>query len=269
MNWTNQKVYTKKDMSVRSRFIVAGMRGLLPLTTQERQTLTKYANKCHLPVEEILHLRNNLKIDQEMNHCHSLTTKNRIMDHFNQLMHQLTNKQLSIKNRQQLIFNFLETSWASLNFILKIIKPLNTYGDLQESDLLLIDKIKQCSKKEILQSNADSRSFELAVEKWMLTHQITFQSEQTLRQLGYTLTPDLLFVQPIQISINNKSYLIHWMDAKNYCLANICFIKKSLRLQARKYIKAYGQGAFVFKFGLTENIWIAKNLLLLDGSFIH
>ena len=59
------------------------------------------------------------------------------------------------------------------------------------------------------------------------------------------LTPDFLFTTPI--IINGRP--VHWLDAKNYYWYGSPLTARSVISQAEKYTKAFGPGAFAFRYG--------------------
>ena len=70
---------------------------------------------------------------------------------------------------------------------------------------------------------------------------------------GDRATPDFLFDPPLMI--HGKD--IHWIDVKNsLCIPNVSLDSQSdIKQQADKYVKRFGQGAFVWtKCGFAETL---------------
>jgi hypothetical protein len=67
------------------------------------------------------------------------------------------------------------------------------------------------------------------------------------------LTPDFLFDPPLVI----HGQVIRWIEVKNsLCIPDVSFDSQSdIKLQAQKYVKRFGQGAFVWtKCGFAESL---------------
>jgi hypothetical protein len=70
---------------------------------------------------------------------------------------------------------------------------------------------------------------------------------------GFRATPDFLFDPPLVI----HGKVIRWIDVKNsLCIPNVSIdSQSSIKLQAQKYVKRFGQGAIVWtKCGFTESL---------------
>jgi hypothetical protein len=117
-----------------------------------------------------------------------------------------------------------------------------------------------------------SNLYELKVKDYLEKHNVIFLTENDLiadqKQKFNTLiaTPDFFFPDPIYLPNFISKNKIHWLDVKNYTLIDIPIIIDSLKNQANKYNKFFGNGAFMFSDGLTNHININDNILLIDGS---
>jgi hypothetical protein len=98
-----------------------------------------------------------------------------------------------------------------------------------------------------------SIEFEKRIEQMLIDHRINYIPERKLEGL----TPDFLIKD--NLLIDKKP--IHWIDAKNYFGANSVLNQVSLRKQARKYNRAFGNGAFIFLGGYSEKLDIENTYL--------
>lgn len=65
-------------------------------------------------------------------------------------------------------------------------------------------------------------------------------------------TPDILFDEPTLVRTKSGEQLIRWIDAKNYTLIDVPFIRQKVLTQSEKYNAEYGPGAFVFHYGFSD-----------------
>lgn len=84
--------------------------------------------------------------------------------------------------------------------------------------------------------------------------------EQTELVGRAVLTPDLYFPDGVKID----GHVIYWLDAKNYYGADVFYIRDSIKKQADKYNRAYGSGAFVFRYGFSANLAKKINAMFLS-----
>lgn len=160
------------------------------------------------------------------------------------------------------------------------------------------------SPQNKLQEVRDGELFERLLEQHLRAAGCNFrtQSEVAAEQVAGPqkrayATPDILFTEPIEITIGSVTHTIHWMDAKNFMyvplvpsreyLASIethryqpSYIDIKLAEQATRYQEHFGNGAFVFAYGYmrshgpsglySQHLQIgAGHCLLLSGEHIR
>lgn len=108
-----------------------------------------------------------------------------------------------------------------------------------------------------------SQIYEDSFVSWLKSAGISLYDETYMRAQKYTYTPDVLFVD--HVNINGKR--IHWIDFKSYVGTKIPLLYKSNKAQATKYAAEYGDGAICYQLSYIEDLKFADTLLL-DGSFI-
>lgn len=266
--WNNNRVYEPITIKERIQYVEKNMNGLLPLYGKEKIKLIDYGKKNNLLPYDIMSLRNIIKIQKEINSSKSFNANvNKIKIKFNDLIKEL--RQESSNNVINKIKKFLNGTKMPINYVIKIIKPLNEYRDLNYDGINFIDKIQKAITANEIEIKNRSESFEHELEDYLRQKNITeFRTETDIKKdMDYSVTPDILFDKPIILELNGQKYPIRWMDAKNYTLVNVPFIMKSLKKQAAKYNDVFGPGAFVFHYGLDSSISI-PNVVMLDGSFL-
>ena len=112
-------------------------------------------------------------------------------------------------------------------------------------------------------SNPDNASqkehacqFEDVLELFFEEKDVKFKTEADLIEEQTKLTgapfatPDLYFPQGVRI--NGK--ILYWIDAKSYYGGNVSYIRASINKQSKKYQQYFGDGAFIFKHGYSEDL---------------
>jgi len=122
-------------------------------------------------------------------------------------------------------------------------------------------------------ANEEAGKYEERVEMWLREHGVTYKTQATLMKEQMDLygrainTPDFLIIGPVHIN----GVRVHWIDAKNYLYTGISFLAKGLRKQAERYVKAYGNGAFLFSGGFLDEkipgVLMAELNLTRDAKF--
>ena len=263
LNWHNSKIYDPATISARMKFVEKHMNGLLPLYGKEKEILIDYAKTHNLPVYEMICLRNTIKIQKEIDASRFFKMN---MDKIKQ---KFVNEVNNIIGNNSKLKSFLKSVRMPLSHIFKILESSPEFKKLSRDNLDFLNKIKKMivlNEQEIRQR---SIQFEHSLEEYLEKQNLKFRTEEDIRNdKDYTLTPDILFDEPIILVVDNKEYPIRWMDAKNYMLVNVSFIMKSLHKQANKYNNVFGPGAFVFHYGIDSSIAI-PNAVILDGSFLE
>ena len=161
----------------------------------------------------------------------------------------------------RLIFKFKKLNKKEINYILRLRKKHKDKFIQKQIEIALENDIVA----DIDQTNMKKSSleFEDMVCREFDKYNINYITEDQLRE-QYSdsgekfLTPDILLKKPIKI--NNSE--VNWVDAKDFYGANLTTIKFRLQKQSEKYTKAFGKGAFVFRYGVSEDLNIKDTLLL-------
>lgn len=113
----------------------------------------------------------------------------------------------------------------------------------------------------------EATNFEKDIGSWLFKIGVVFRTEDDLKadarlkEQPLSSTPDFVFVQPVPI--NGK--LIYWMDVKNFYASGNRWMTNKMQMQAHKYDKKFGSGAFVFAYGFSDvSVNKLSNVLLLD-----
>jgi hypothetical protein len=262
--WINEKIYDHITIVERMKYIEQNMNGLMPLYGKEKENLLKYAKDNDLPFDEIISLRNTIRIQKEIDYSKNIYTKiNKIKSNFVSLIKKLDSNK---KQNQIKIRKFFRSMHVPIRSIIKIVSKESEFNNLSSIDLSYIKKIENTILMNEKEIHDKSIEFEHVLEKYLKMLGITFRTEADIkRDKDYIVTPDILFDKPIILQLNNVEYSIRWLDAKNYVLTDTPFIIKSLHKQSTKYYEIFGLGAFVFHYGYDSSINI-PNVLILDGS---
>lgn len=265
--WKNYMVFTNRQIKCILNWISKQMRGLMPMYGSEIERLIKYANIHNLPVEMVFSIRNKLQIQKEIDYNKYI--KNRQMYVKQNFDNILFGDKGNHKNEIEKIYHLLCTIKSPIGTTIKIIKTFPEYGNLDNKSKNFIQKIEN----NISENEKKSKKYSFIFEQEMVTFfrektNVIFQTEEEIRESKkYSITPDILFDQPIIIKIDGNEYPVRWIDAKNYILIDIPFLIGLLKKQSVKYSKIFGPGAFLFRYGFDESIRI-PNVVFLDGSFI-
>lgn len=262
--WENTKIYDHQTIVKRIEFIKSNMYGLLPLCNNKNNYLVNYANKNNIPPYEMISLQNTMRIQREIicSKKFHLSTEE-IKMRFITLLSELANDPINHKKK---INKWLRSIKMPISSVIKIVTKMPEFRLLSVKDVDVIKRIDNCITMTNMEIFNRSVEFEHLLENYLKSLGIKFRTESDIkRDKDYTVTPDILFDDPIILELDGRKYTIKWMDAKNYILIGAPFIMKSLRKQSEKYNNIFGFGAFVFHYGFDKSINI-PNVLILDGS---
>lgn len=270
--WINKKEYNHKYIKKIIMTIKNKMINLLPISNSEYNKMLNISQYTKIGIEDILSIRNLLKIQLEIYSSQKINSntiiKKKIINNINELL-VLLNHQTNNDNKKNLINKFFHNEILPFPLLLSLINSeINENIDIFFQNYINDIKKKIYEKEQI--SKEESKKFEEMVECLFKKNKIEFKTESDIKLESNNMsnaTPDILFETPINIIVNGINNSINWIDAKNYILINTPFILKKLEIQAKKYNKIFGNGAFVFHYGYDVSIKI-KNVLILDGSFL-
>lgn len=276
IHWTNRKIYDHVKIDAIMKYVEGNMNGLLPLYGNEKKRLMKYASDNNIPDHEIISIRNTIKIQKEINNSKKYSRfvkiiKQRFIDLVKNINPTLNSTDgLEYANNSKII-SFYKSLRLPFNMINNVIKKMPEFELLSDDNKRTIKKIEKLIHLNEVDILNRSMQFEKILEQYLTSHNISYRTEADIkRDKDYTVTPDILFDEPITINLDGTDYKIRWMDAKNYLLTNTPFILKSLKKQAQKYNSIFGMGAFVFHYGIDSSVTVPNSdVLLLDGSRLH
>nr|AEX62582.1 hypothetical protein mv_R377 [Moumouvirus Monve] len=237
----------------------------MPLFDKEQKLLVKYADQNFLPHDEIISLRNSLKIQNDINNAQNYKIK---LSNIKKKFTDIVEKNYDNNNFDQKIENFIKSTDVSVNIVLKVINKTYHYKKYCIDKIPFIQNLNETLVKKNQEQRVKSRQFEISLENYLTKNNISYLTEKDIiKRKIHNLTPDILFESPVAIILNGSEYIIHWMDAKNYTLTKIPYILKSVKKQTSKYYNAFGLGALVFHYGYDKTINI-PGAIILDGSII-
>lgn len=251
---TAKCVYDNTTIVQYKKWIMNNMRGLLPLYGSELKLYGEYATDQKINPELLMSMHSQITTQYEI--YKSSTPIDKIYD----MIEKWLDKPYSLNQ-------FVANTKLSPSKIIKIITE--KYIDrLDKSIRHDLEKLTELIKLKNKSTQQRSREFEIDLENYLTDNKISYITEQQLKNdKKYNCTPDILFIKPVDIVYQGKTYTIYWIDAKNYVLIDTPFLTDKLQKQADKYTKCFGFGAFIFKYGYDVSIELI-NVLILDGCDI-
>jgi hypothetical protein len=161
--------------------------------------------------------------------------------------------------KQKVLYNFLKINKEQIidMFKIKSVAQISQILDICPSH---VKKIVKCDK-EIDDITFDSGKelcegdeFEKIVQNKLDELGVTYQTqsslvEEQIKKYGNPIsTPDFLITSELYID----NIRISWIDAKAFYGTRLPLFFNSMKKQAKKY-ETYGNGAFIFKYGFTED----------------
>lgn len=271
ISWINRKVHDHATIVGQMKFVKSNMRGLLPLYGREKDRLIEYANRHNILPEELMSIRNQIKIQSEIESSRYWTKLEPIIKRkFASLSRDLSKYSSEEKKvAGSKLISFIKQTNLPIPMVVRIISSMPEFKSLNVNALYYLNKILSIIKNKEIISRKKSQYFEDKLADYLrANYALKFKTELEIKsQKLYNITPDILFDEPIELEVDGRVHTIRWIDAKNYILINVPFMLKSLKKQAEKYIKAFGSGAFVFSHGFDSSIKI-PGVVYLDGSFL-
>jgi hypothetical protein len=279
ISWTNTNLIDPKILNNLTEFINKKIGTALPLSRADTNNLTKFSKKNNLSLDTIKSIRN------------IMSTHNNIVNHrkyesyfknTDKFIHDYAHIFLKIKYSESPIEanKYLLCLINSLSIdpsnLLKLLHKKQVRDKLHKSNINMLDNLSIGAKKINKQTLVKSQKYENELEQYIRRScpNIKIMTEKELQDKGYKCTPDILFVEPIIIMLDNTKYEINWIDAKNYAyISNTKYSRHTefmLKKQATKYNLCFGYGAFVFSKGImtTTKNNNTTGALILDGSKI-
>jgi hypothetical protein len=277
MSWRNTQEYTPDEARDFIKSIKRHSRGFTPLTTAKFRIMRK-------------EIAPKWTDDQIISSWHLLATQRSLKNHRHVFEIPLeTLRDLSAENllkvSQQyqapplaVVYRALLAKGCIKSVADKWTKTPNLVTDPQLHALIIKgwenDSENPTTFKMLFQK---SREYELEVERLLRRTDIQFKTQENLVKEQTELygrpiiTPDFLFLEPVMVIVTHPDgsvtdHRVNWIDVKNYMFMGADFITRSLKEQASKYVKEFGEGAFLFHYGFVNSISIPGTIMLASSA---
>lgn len=132
---------------------------------------------------------------------------------------------------------------------------------ISDSDMTVVETHDHFTSPDHIRAVATkSKQFEDRVARCVPPGTPYLTQDQIVEGKLYPVTPDLLFY-PHSISWDENTRL-YWIDAKYMFGGDNQFTRNQLKKQATKYNKAFGPGAFVFRYSFCKDLTIQGTTLI-------
>lgn len=266
IEFDNKLVFSRDKLVNLMQEIEAGITRFEPITTPEEKQLRKLAKKWKLPYMCLVGLRDMIATQRSMDYNKQSYKSIQLVKRTFEGLPDHSNT--SIKRLFEIELPPLE--------IVRILRRVDK--QVPDSFLAYADSHDSETKDHYTDVLKRSVAFEENLNEWFRSKGFKFRTEKDLiaeqmNKFGRAVsTPDLLFDEPVLFRVRSQGrtteQLVRWVDAKNYTLVDIPFIRTKVTTQAEKYCRDFGPGAFVFHYGFINSLNI-PNTLLLDASFIR
>ena len=266
--WKNYRVYTPKQMKLYCGSIKRILDPSMPIYGAEKKGLKSIAEKFKLTYRQVESIREQLRIQNDIytgrdrQKCRDVMAKSfkRLVDDIGD-----TENEIFVHYR---IRKFIKTIGQPISYTIPTILKMPEYDSMPKIGTDYIDNLSQIVMKRNNKSKERARNMEIMLEDYLKNMGIEFMTEEQMRNdPDIKSTPDILFKSPVEITVNDKTYTIKWMDAKNFILVGTKFLRTKLAKQAKKYGDEFGFGAFVFAEGIDCSVGV-ESALMLDGSVL-
>jgi hypothetical protein len=262
IKWKNRLVIDSIEMENIINEIRKNMSGTLPLHDKEYRLLKKMAGTRGYEIGHYKSIRNTIAVQKDISFGYQGMSMDKIIKAVKELN---ISVEKDPENYKSITRKFLINTRLSFPKIMNMVPKITI---INEQSMKFVNGLEMRRQKldKMRQIRAELYEDKLAV--FLNNHHTDFLTEKDIiRDKLYDITPDILFKIPIKIIVNNNEYLIHWMDAKMFCLTKTKFIFSKTVKQAEKYNKKFGPGALVFRYGFDVSIKIPETLLL-DSSIM-
>jgi len=155
-----------------------------------------------------------------------------------------------IMTLKQLCFTFGYSKEDIKKFLKKEKKIPNKLQALN-SEIDFILKSDPTSYINSLDSKKRANKFEKEVAMFLDSKHIKYTTENEIKKDGSSgiITPDFLLNHTIKIN----NFTTNWIEVKNYAYYGNIILEPGIQAQATKYYNKYGNGIFIFKYGLIND----------------
>lgn len=279
MEWINKKVYSSREMQRIVNAVRNNIRGWEPLGDQETRRLGVIMRRLNqqmrgekaLSPHQLTSLRNMVATDNNINAARRVQELEKAVAVYEQRGLAAACEEHDLPPLMILRNAMRKSGFDSRSITDILTNPTGKWKD----DVEYANKHDSENIERYAISLKDSAIFENEVEDYLRSKGIGFKTQaelvafQTAESGAPTCTPDFLLDTPIKIDVvqNGRKTVreIKWIDAKNYSLPNLSFIVNSVRKQAEKYNSKIGYGAFLFRDGFAEGIYV-PGVVFLDWN---
>jgi hypothetical protein len=161
---------------------------------------------------------------------------------------------------------YLEKHCGSTNNVISsfIKEPYIVSDGYMRHELLtcISDDIFQSIESEKLKGCIGKEYEELLITL-LSDKKMCFETEEDLRQKGKSKTPDILFLIPMIVTLQDHEYIVNWIDSKAM-FADEDTYKDSLE-QFNGYCNRYGKGLVIYWFGHVDTIVSSNDICVCDS----
>lgn len=138
---------------------------------------------------------------------------------------------------------------------------------------LVADLLRCCTEDPYCSNVSDSvkrclgNEYEELLYQLLRENGLCFETESELRLQGKPKTPDVLFLFPMGVKVNQNDewQIIHWIDSKAIFGDSSTYDQNSEQLQG--YVNRYGRGLVIFWYGFVDIIAKQNTIVLFSDRF--
>ena len=159
-----------------------------------------------------------------------------------------------------------EKGWSKSK-IKESVRAPSRFSERERKEFEAAEEADRVSNVDQSETHLRADVFETILADWFeeqgvrLRRQPELVKEQTTQIGGPKLTPDILFLDHVEIN----GQPVAWIDAKHFYGSDVGFQRKKMLKQMMRYINEWGSGAIVFRHGFSENLYMA-GVTMLDAS---
>ena len=154
---------------------------------------------------------------------------------------------------------------CSKKSVTKYIKNLNLIRDsrlrMEVSECIEMDQF--CSPYCDRVRRTLGLEYEYVLQQSIKNAGLPFDTEDTLRQAGWSKTPDVKLQCPISVPFNGKNYIVNWIDSKAMFGDPHTHESENAK-QLQGYLNRFGTGMVIYWFGYVKSLNSNPDILVLD-----
>jgi hypothetical protein len=217
----------------------------------------------YITPEILISLRSAYVLQQIVKNINKINTKHLIKNYDKKISILTLSKKYKIPPLLLLRIVYKFKKYSKEN-ITKILNNKNTIlKGYDEQQLILAQKNDVFTVKNEYEQLQQSLAFEKQVESILITHNITYKTQEMLIKESPYSTPDFLLTSELKIHNN----IIRWIEVKNFYGTCTKFNHKKIQEQINKYIKLYGNGCLIFSLGYCSDLQFDNTIILSFDEF--